>query len=109
MTGNETKWTIGPWTVHSNGDGSSSIRQEGTGKFLAFMAVDREEHMTLDEAEANAALIASAPDLYSALAEARPVLEALQAAHPLPDHDSAVGYGKALRVLRAALSKAEGR
>jgi hypothetical protein len=106
----KTKWTQGPWTVHEDERAGTehAIRQEGTGAFIARTMPDLD---IPDPAErmANASLLAAATQLYEALAEARPVLEALQAAHPLRDHDSAVGHGKALRMVRAAIAKAEGR
>lgn len=40
----------------------------------------------------------------NALRAARPVLEALQAAHPLPTYDAADGHGHALRLVREALA-----
>jgi len=86
-----------------NGDRSGGTRHSILGwTGLGYSYLSREAR------DARGALFAAAPTLLAALREAHPVLEALQAAHPLPMHDSAVGHGKALRLVREALAQIKG-
>ena len=57
---NETKWTPGPW--HSRGFPTISA---GKGKGMIAKVLER--YMDRAEREANASLIAAAPELYEAL------------------------------------------
>jgi hypothetical protein len=58
----ERKWTPGPWMVETGDDGvlSSVFRYED----VEYTGI---AYLTLDNHEANARLIAAAPDLYEAL------------------------------------------
>ena len=100
----ERPWTAGPWTIVPYGDGDSLvIHVEGTDWRICFMATPGSSPRAMDTIEANAALIAAAPDLYEAL-------EAL--------HDDCVEYSRinnlggednhVLKQARAALARARG-
>lgn len=94
-----TKHTPGPWAVDDDGDVCISDLE----RLIA--AVDR-RNVTLrkDEAAANAALIAAAPDLLAAC-------EALAEAQQRADAGEHVGFGlyvDAVDAARAAIAKAKG-
>ena len=98
MTG-ATLWSAGPWSVHAGSTLSEppSVRQVGTGAFVAFANLDLDERMTPEELQANAALMAAAPELYDALAALVQTIDALGAVR-IPKMAAA----------RAALAKARG-
>ena len=92
------KYTPGPWTVdesHINGAINAGKRHVALANF--YNCHDEEVRVTREQQEANAQLIASAPDLLDA---AQTALECLEGG----------GFGKAYAedVLRAAIRKAEG-
>jgi L-ascorbate metabolism protein UlaG (beta-lactamase superfamily) len=64
----ETKWTKGPWTT----DGTTvyALGRDGYNRFWANVQKQRRD-VTFEEIEANAALMARAPDLYAALERLR--------------------------------------
>jgi hypothetical protein len=64
----ETRWTKGPWRQSHHGD-TKGVTVSG-GDYNSVATV-RHQRRTPEELAANAALIAAAPDLYAALAEAR--------------------------------------
>jgi hypothetical protein len=66
----EMKWTPGPWEVDLEGRRHIAIRPKGQGFLLA--SLDRESFTYSGEhhAEADAALMAAAPELYATLEKA---------------------------------------
>lgn len=91
--------TAGPWSVDYEGPAHLSI-EDRAGRVLAFCNLQSEDG---DEDEANARLIAAAPDLLAALREVEMLSE-----HP----DASRGNSKVHFVLhraRAAIAKTEGR
>ena len=90
----ETKWTPGPW--HSRGFPTISA-----GKGNGMIAKVFERYMDRAEREANANLIAAAPELYEALADARELTQALI-------NDGYTGYIGQRGRIDAALAKARG-
>jgi hypothetical protein len=91
------KHTPGPWTAKRVGGGNLTVF--GNNRFaicfMGYLSSDDEEASDLPNAEANAALIASAPDL---LAACRVALSALGGRN-----------NEASERIKAALAKAEGR
>lgn len=65
------KWTKGPWKATPNGDGYVITRTDVFVAGYAIAAARPSRAATEDQCEANARLIAAAPDLYEALVEAR--------------------------------------
>ena len=101
--GNETKTqhTPGPWRVRKDGAGRLAGVSDETRKFDCFVwggvAVDA------DLMEANARLIAAAPELLEALKEAHAELIRLGA------ETDAVYASPAMRLIFTAIAKAEGK
>jgi hypothetical protein len=91
----ETKWTKGPWTT----DGTTvyALGRDGYNRFWANVQKQRRD-VTFEEIEANAALMARAPDLYAAL-------ERLLATSALMEPRE---YTEAASAARAALARARG-
>ena len=113
---NERKWTPGPWAIDfssviSKADALPAGRVHGYGCGNDFVADlndgEYHEYTDRDEQDANAHLIAAAPDLYEALEEC---LNAEMARRKkLKDGAPASEYSDArIARIRAALSKARG-
>jgi hypothetical protein len=108
MTG-KPAWTPGPWVVDSE-DGGLCVFADG--EQIASVEVERDRDCLSDEAEAiaalwkkqnaNAALIASAPDLYEALYYAETVMLIVEPRSHKGE------YLACLKRARAALAKARG-
>jgi hypothetical protein len=95
---NKTKFTPGPWIKRGKG----TIETSGGAEVASVMdgqMLDRVDHETQ---EANAHLIAAAPELYEALEE----LHAQQNGPPLEKYKTR--WEKAMRKTEAALAKARG-
>lgn len=90
----ETKHTPGPWTIEYKSRGLRHIRSSE--QFIG----------TLHAAEADALLIAAAPELYGALKEAEAAFEYIE--HVLT-FGNAERVDKARAVIRGAIAKAEGQ
>lgn len=92
------KHTPGPWTVDTNGGGrfSNSIAAKVVASGL--IADVSDWWYDVGQAEANAHLIAAAPDL----------LEALVELLPLADDEVSHTYDNVLDIARAAIAKARG-
>lgn len=66
----EGKWTKGPWRIVPYGDGDSLVIHDARDHWrICFMATPGESPGAMQEIEANATLIAAAPDLLEALKE----------------------------------------
>lgn len=65
----EDKHTSGPWNVVEYGDGDSLVIHYGDEHRICFMATPGDSPRAMARIEANAALIASAPDLLASLRE----------------------------------------
>jgi ATP-dependent helicase YprA (DUF1998 family) len=75
------KHTPGPWTTRNSVDGSGDIAIVASTKSIVaecFTAIRHSTERVEEECEANARLIAAAPDLFDAVKAALPVLEATQ-------------------------------
>jgi hypothetical protein len=74
---NETPWTPGPWVIQNDSDGArieqQSDPQYGIARIIRFAGPDRDRH------EANARLIAAAPEMAEALEQTAAAMDAL---HP---------------------------
>ncbi len=96
----EEKFTPGPWTIskregHAFDGERSVIHADGVARIAV---VSKNGGATRDEAEANARLICSAPDLYAACKEAETILEWVV------KRDGYQVVADALVIVRAALS-----
>lgn len=119
QTSPESKWTSGPWRVEEGTTviWSDNAYDPGTncvGCIVARAAQPpswRGSRPTEDEQEANAHLIASAPDLYEALKALLPDSGWANYSDDELRREAELGNGRALLLLaaRAALAKAEGR
>lgn len=58
-----TSYTPGPWTIHDEGDDCLDIRSDGGSPPIATLGW----HVDDTSSQANARLVAAAPDLYEAL------------------------------------------
>lgn len=103
----DTKFTPGPWSIVDRGQHEENERDE----WKALMADDGRHvaHVCLwggpdAQADANAHLLAAAPDLYAAL---RTMLEAFQVTTPKNEAEAMKNIN-ARRIAREVLSKAEG-
>lgn len=105
----ETKWTPGPWTWDAALDHNWDVQVwSSPNSRVCFVAHDGENGNPTGQA--NARLIASAPDLYEALAASELVMTALAAIskHMLEPFVSGAQLTSALVAARAALAKARG-
>ena len=69
---NETKWTSGPWSIHSKAQMSvMGAKGYAVAACGGYADNTRDCDELFAEQEANARLIAAAPDLYAALEKAR--------------------------------------
>lgn len=110
----ETKWTPGPWSVMRAEKSLDGCRFEN-GNFAVMAPGDCEDHPIADcscnhtcrlddECEANAHLIAAAPDLYDGLDRVLDYLKAIVAARGIEGGAAIRG----IEIAEAALSKARG-
>lgn len=67
MKTNETKFTPGPWACEKTGDGKRFIIGDNQSTWGTHVAEVHRDDIDRDEAEANAALIRHAPELFAAL------------------------------------------
>jgi len=104
----ETKFTPGPWFrigayqdyVQIGGSNSGTVNQENAHRIIGVYAFPHaDENKRKEEAAANAALIAAAPDMYAALNTAL---------DHLCDRET-ISLGKAVDIIEAALDKAAGK
>lgn len=94
--------TKGPWEVREYGDGDSLVVHAGDDWRICFMATPGSSPNAMDRIEANARLIAAAPDMFEALLTALPYIECAE-------EDDAYKPGVVANVtaqIRAALAKA---
>ncbi len=101
MSTNETKWTPGPWKIRRSG----CISAGDEGALVATTGYRVEAGKNEDDA--NARLIAAAPEMYEAL-QAEKYAQAL-ANDPNSQEQAKVARARADDFRRAALAKAEGR
>lgn len=102
----DTKFTPGPWRLSLTDDTTviGPDHQE-----IAEAMGDYEDDDMLPEVEANARLIAAAPDLYTALEEASALVDALSGGRGnLRLRGQYISLEEAIARARAALSKARG-
>lgn len=93
-SGKETGFTPGPWSIVRYGDGSSLVIHSDTDNRVCFMATASSDRPTSHAAiRANARLIAAAPALYEACADASFYLKALGARLAALDLDNTETYG----------------
>lgn len=96
-----SKHTPGPWKV---GAASSAVYEPSNdARAIALMPT---ANWAIETREANARLIAAAPELLAALREAVPYMEA-ELARAFPPHNPASPLSLALKGARAAIAKAE--
>jgi len=111
------KHTPGPWIVNEADNGGEvanifSDNPEHDGAYVCAVWSDESatgndgadeetpQYVTDAEANANAALIAAAPDMYEALEAVRAII---------PQHNAGTPWARAADKIHAALAKAEGR
>lgn len=102
-----TEHTPGPWTVASNGDDGARVNAFATVAWCptsAAFGVDGSQVISADEAEANARLIAAAPEL---LAACEVFIEAERRAE-VNGREGFGLYTEAMSAARAAVAKARG-
>jgi len=99
--------TAGPWEI----DGNIAVRSSGpNGRQVCLCEITvrgRQYNETYDEAEANARLIAAAPDLLEALTDALFLME-LSETREHPSWDRTAAPASAIGKARAAIAKADG-
>lgn len=106
---NERKWTKGPWEIIPRGSKHLAPcilrKAETCGAYVAEVRTYPPD----PEADANARLIAAAPDLYEALEEANNVIRSLAVAYlmTIPDGDER-GFFPLYDRMKSALAKARG-
>ena len=100
-----TKHTPGPWEV--SGDGVS-VTMKDNGQHVVAVA-KAPQWLTGEEAEANAALIAAAPDGLEAGKLAASVIDELLNGDGMTASDSQARLDEALTALNAFIRKSEGR
>jgi len=91
-------FTPGPWKQATRGPNGCPIIGDGKGLMVAMITHSANEHDQSVEAEANAHLIAAAPDL----------LEALESISFRWDTKNLYKIGEAIEASRAAIAKAKG-
>ena len=96
MTDSKTSFTLGPWAYQEKSDAYTHIVRAPENRFICQLRQDRS-----GIAEANAHLIAAAPDLYAALQEAEEILS------DLPDEGDSY-IQEVRRQANQALAKARG-
>lgn len=92
----DSKHTSGPWCVERNG-----ITVKQTGKYAMKICQAFEVFMGRKQREANAHLIAAAPDMLDALRDAREAFGTISASNG--------ATRESLKQINAAIAKAEGR
>jgi hypothetical protein len=102
--------TPGPWRIWKRSDGDFITNERGDEGVCRLMQRPRKPHEELPNlVEANARLIAAAPELLAALILCRSALnEEIIAAGDL-DHPTIRAHAKAAAQADAAIAKAEGR
>ena len=101
MPGTETKWTEGPW---------EAILLENHGRYEVYSVMTRQSITgwgNVTQCEADAQLIAAAPDLYEALEPLEPLLEVILHTVQMPPARTEA-FKQTLAKTRAALAKARG-
>ena len=103
---NETKFTPGPWSLDNNDvrDEAQAVLRDATGCIVA-------DAFTMDrtgECEANAHLIAAAPELYEALEDCMTALEPYDDAKPRDWKSDRENLRRVYQSARFALAKARG-
>ena len=112
-TTTQAKHTPGPWSYAD--DGMIYAEMEAAGKFFSVKVCDpHADNLDLDEREANAALIASAPQLLEALKALKAHIEDLTGTIGIPSFSPSarkiVERGSVVgEQVRAAIAAAEGR
>lgn len=103
-TSPESKWTKGPWSVRPRSSNRPPAVIRGTeGGFLV-------QGITATREDADAHLIASAPDLYEALKKAMPFIDdALDVVEVMSESVLTKECREVVKLARAAIAKAEGR
>ena len=98
-------FTPGPWTVEHYGDGDSLVLHSDGNTRVCFMATPGSSPRVFPTIEANARLIAAAPDLYEALtameAEKADYMRLNNLGDPAKEHTN--------KMARAAIAKADGQ
>jgi hypothetical protein len=100
------KHTPGPWNVSDHVNNNEIVVRSNDGDIVANLKCDR-VHNSMNgktEVEANARLIARAPELLEALRKAEASMYSLHESNALDDEDYA-----ALKAVTQAIAKAEGR
>lgn len=97
----ERKWTPGPWLFHQPWAGFSKITGPSGELIFGIAAGADHERQSSDVCDANARLIAAAPELYAALEAITDQLERIGDTRPHKD-------GQFIDDARAALKKAQG-
>lgn len=98
----QSSYTRGPWTVVEYGDGDSLAIHDGdSANRICFMATHGSSRKQWDAIQANARLIAAAPDLLEALQAYHEHFGVLEDNHML--HEDA---RRCAKLARAAISKA---
>lgn len=92
--------TAGPWSVAEYGDGDSLVIHAGEDWRVCFMATPGSSPRAMETIEANARLIAAAPDLLEALKEIERICGGAS---------NFTGESVIAAKARAALAKAEGQ
>jgi len=110
---NRTKHTPGPWKVEKSSDGELWI--EGYGKDKCLWGVlegpwkEIQDHvMPFTEREANAQLIAAAPDLLEELIRLRDWLQSIQTFNLRNGQGNRIDHDKALLSIVEVIKKAKG-
>lgn len=109
MTMSKQTHTPGPWQKESDGAGEFGIHADAgrTWKFVAMVTANGQGSavVTEAEAEANARLVAAAPELLAACELALAYMER----HSVPAPEYVTARANDLNILRAAIAKAGGR
>lgn len=100
----KAKNTPGPWIVKQTSSGNPFVYEGATGKTVAGVALVKKD-CDREESEANARLIAAAPELLAALERTADVLEYYNE-NKGPTRDSALC--DLFAIARAAIAKARG-
>lgn len=95
-----SKHTPGPWLVDATGDGINIVQPVSEDQIAEVFG-----EQFPDEVEANAQLIAAAPDLLAALYLALPYVEVQDG----DEHYKPGAVANTIKTMQAAIAKAEGR
>ena len=110
---NETKWTSGPWEYIASTEhhGPYVVAPFGGDIADCYTMSNRPIHFQHEQADANARLIAAAPDLYEALADmlgAHPPISKRIGGEGSPARRAQEDQEAAIAKARAALARAKG-